>query len=244
VKVLVFGTSDSSGEQLADREAAWPWQAARAISAARNEPVEIVHRHLYLEAPGSMTYFERELTRHAPDAVVLVTSCFSFTFRTVPNRVRRRFGKRAGDWAAARIRDFDSAIAGEQGTLKARANQLGHSLGQKLIGTSTQADYRPVLETYFAAVDRLARLEDTPVVVVGSAQFRGDLARKWPKQERMIIDFNRRMEHACATRRLAWIDKEGMTRGLPDRDGMYLDPVHKGMAYHDGLAAEVAAKLS
>lgn len=243
MRLLVFGTSDSGGDHLPCREQAWPWQVGRALEAARGEPVEVVHRQLYLEADPELAYFNRELARHEPDIVVLTTSAFSFTFRTVPYRLRRRFGRRAGDWAAARVRQFDAALPPGEPSLRGRIGAACHSLAQRIIGTSAQHPYRPVLANYLAAIDRLAQLEATPVVVVGSAQFRSDLARKWPKQEAMIIDFNRRLERACGQRRLGWVDKEGMTRRLADRDGVYLDPVHKGQAYHDGVAAEVSRLL-
>lgn len=239
VKLLVLGTSDSSGAVLPQPEMAWPWLVGARCG------LEVVHKRYYATAPGAVEYLARVVAREDPDAVVLSVTLYAFSVRTVGNRVRRLAGQRAGDWVDARVRWLDrmSASDGERAASSAlaAANTFAHRAARRVIGTASEHSAGEVWQAYRSAVERLAREEERRVVVIGSTPFTKVIEDENPKARKVQQAFNLRLETLCRQRRIGWVDPEQFRNADVDAD--YADALHLTAAGHAATAAAVAVAL-
>lgn len=246
VKMLVFGTSDSDGSRLQSNALAWPWLAGSRLGSD-GSPCAVTHKRYYAIAPGALDYLERQLWEADPDFVVLSVTLYAFSVKTVPNRVRRLAGQRAGNWAEARIRWFDKATVGNDSSIlsaqswRKELNRAAHWSARHAIGTASEASAQDVWRAYAATVERLAREEDRRIVVIGSTPFTAIIERENPRARSVQREFNRRLSVLCAKHRIGWVDPERMR--VEEVDSLYSDALHFEAAAHARLAAMVASAL-
>ena len=242
--LLVLGTSDSDGSQLARRELAWPWLVAQSLETA-GSAWALTHTRYYATAPGALGYLERQLGASAPDVVILSVTLYAYSMRTVANRIRHVAGKRAGDWAEARFRWFDARTgrgqAADATDRASRLNRSAHWFARRVLGTAPEASTREVWDAYRATVERLAREENARVIVIGSFPFTGAIERENAKARSFQLAFNARMRGLCRERRIGWVDPEFMRDS--DVDALYSDALHFTAAAHQRVADAVHSAL-
>lgn len=238
-QLLVLATSSASGGGMRDPGGAALWPATvQSGLAARFGEVELTLRRFYVHTGQPMEYLERELDRVQPDFIVLQCTVFQATQKTVAHRVEHILGKRAADWTEARVRSVDRNTRG-RGPVRHRVNRAGHMFARKVIGTAPMVGYRQLVEGYLRAIDRVARVEDAEVAVMGTGH-PSAAARRNNRQADAIVDrFNAEISAAARQKRFAFIDNAAITRSAGDPDAMFLDMLHKGQDWHDGVAALV-----
>src|SRR5207249_3228819 len=86
-------------------------------------PVELIYRRLYVHGEDWWPYCERALADADADIVIVAVNGASWAFRTVPIRIRKLFGDRAGRWVEEQ-REGLAAAAREHGVLLPLASGL------------------------------------------------------------------------------------------------------------------------
>jgi lysophospholipase L1-like esterase len=236
--ILVFGNSDSDGSALASQEIAWPWIVGKELREK-----DVVHKRFYATAPGAVGYLNRQLAAESPDTIILSITLYAFSVKTVANRIRRVAGTGAGNWAERKFNWFDSKTQQRSNSSAARSsarrklNRAAHGLARRVIGTAPEASAQQVLDAYTAAIVRLAREEQSTVVVIGSLPFTEILERRNPKARSMQESFNRRIATVCRKHHVAWVDPEFLRD--PDVESLYSDSLHLTATAHGRVAGEV-----
>jgi hypothetical protein len=245
MKLLILGESDSHGFGLDDPSRAWG--NLLPVELARESGVEVEATHLayYAHTATSLAYLERVLAKGPFDVVVLSVTSIGFTLLSVDHRMGRLFGPRIGEFFKSGVDTFDSTTRrkGDQGWLK-KTNRAAHALARKAIGQEPMASYDFVLENYKQIIARLARLEDTEVVLLGPTDHAGRLAQRARKTQPQVETFRAVVRAEAERRRLTWIDRQKMSEMFPDRDAEFVDGLHKGPGFHGLIVSAVVAVLA
>lgn len=239
-RVLVLGTSGILGTGLSGPDAkVWP-EIVRERLAERLGPVELTRTLFYVHGRKPFAFLERELAAEDYDYIILQCVSVPATLRTVPNRVTNLFGKRAGAWTEAKVRAIDRQTQA-RGTVRDRANIVGHRIARRLIGTAAQIDPDTLIDRYRQAINRVAMVETATVAVIGTG-FASKAARENnPQVVSINARFNQTLLQAVRQKHFHWVDSDAVTRETNDPDATFIDPVHKGQGWHDGIAGRVAA---
>ena len=97
---------------------------------------------------------------------------------------------------------------------------------------------------YVRAIDRVAMVETASIAVIGTG-FASESARKNnPKVEQLKRRFDGEISAAAKRKHLHWVDSAAITRESDDPEAMFLDQLHKGQPWHDGIAKGVVAALT
>lgn len=244
MKLLILGESDSKGWGLGDRTLAWGNRLPGDIERRFGVEVDATHASFYTHATSSLAYLEKLLAEGPFDIVVFSTTTIGFTLLSVDNRVRRFFGKSAGDFVKRRVDNFDRRTrkGADEGPLR-RANRLIHTIARNTIGQDPMASYAQVLSNHLQVVARLARLEDTDVIVLGCTDHGGRLAQRVRKTQPQVETFRAAIREETLRRRLAYVDRQALSLAGRDRDGEFIDGLHKGPAFHERIAKAIVAAM-
>jgi hypothetical protein len=242
VKLVVFSGSDSEGGNLPDPALAWPALLCRGLEARHREPVELVHRRLYVHVGDPGAYVDRVVTELHPDFVVMACNGVSWAWRTVPTRIRKMFGARAGDWAEGRMQWFDAGAPANP--LVAAAATAVHWTVRHTVPVAGHLPRAEAERRWLALIDRLAREEDAEVLITGTIFLRGELARATPGINRQIADFNAVLEQRTRERHLEWFDREVLLSAMTEDEGFLGDRVHRTTAHHEQMAAAMLELLA
>lgn len=241
MRLLILGGSDSSGEHLPNFADSWRERLREELPALLGEEVEVFHRKYYTYVPGPLDYLERCLADARPDFVILGANGWEFATPSVANRLRRLFGKTAGDWFERRFESFDAATLGHEGRLRRGINRGGHAVAG-VVGREPTASYESVLQTYLRTIDRLARQEDLDAIVMGTTYLAPELHARLPKMRSRIIRFNAALRAEAERRHFGWLDKAGLVEAQ-GRAGL-LDPLHRSAATHRVMADAFKAMIA
>lgn len=242
-RLLVLAASGAFGGGMRDpgRARLWPDLVRDSLAASVGE-VELTLRRFYVHGGDPSAVLERELTRVQPDYIVLQCTSFPATQRTVAHRVEHLLGKRAGDWTEARVRVFDRNTR-RRGPVRRRLNRISHRVARRVIGTAPIIGYGPLVEGYLRAIDRIAMVETADVAVIGTGYASKSARENNPDVDTIKARFDREIAEAARRKHLGWVDSAAITRESADPEATFLDQLHKGQEWHDGLAARIVAAL-
>jgi hypothetical protein len=242
MRLLILGESDSIGMALREPSDAWGNRIPLELGTMLGDPPETVHVRYYSFTPGHLDYLETILERGPFDAVVLSATKVGFTIFSADNRIRRILGNRAGDWFKEGVRTFDRRTRYRRPPGPVRTvNLTVHRAARKLIGQAADTSAKVVADGYIQAFARLARLEDTRVVVVAAPPLPGPAAKRRPKLHREVEWFRTRIREEAQRRYFAYFDAESILPPAgPERDRLFTDEVHKTPELHHLVGRAVA----
>ena len=181
--------------------------------------------------PAPSTTSNAACSETTPDMVVMAATGYAFSTRSVGNHMRNRFGKSTGDWIERRLSTFDRATAGPEGSFRDRINTAAHRLARSTVGQQGLSTFDLVLDTYIRSVERLARIEDLDVIVMGTTYNGPTIQRRVPGIKALVDRFNRELNAAVTARHFAWVDRQALIDELP-RDTTRPDQLHAGRDIH------------
>ena len=238
MKLLVLGSSGSAGSGLADPEReAWP-QLVQAALEPRFGPIELVHRRYFVSAPGVLDYLDQQLDAHQADWVMLQTTAYPLTLRTVAYKISHTVSPRAGKFAERYFNRFDAATR-HRGRALRTVNHASHWLAGHAIGRDTQSRYETVIEKYTQTIDRIARYEAARSGVMGTGVPRRKVVEDNPSCVPMVHKMNAELSAQARRRRMPWVDHDAVTADIADHDSTFCDIVHKNALWHRRIAQAV-----
>jgi len=158
VKLLVIGSSDTSGTTLSDPSLAWPLRVARELSEVLGEHVESINLPVVHVGPKAVPRVAGALERENPDIVVFAFGAYHFIVATVGQRVRRRYGERVYGLFRKLEVAFEGKTANDAGD-PARLNRAGRWLARRIIGAETLSTEEEVRGIQLEVMRLLAQRE-------------------------------------------------------------------------------------
>lgn len=240
MKILVFGNSDTRGAVVSGPT--WPELVRRQIGAEGDE-AELADRQFVPIGDKAPDVAERAAREEQPDIVLLPLGEFAFWAETVELRVRRIFGKRAARWFKQGEQRFERATAGEGG-LRRRANRAAKWAARRTIGAEGLASANQVTETYRETFARLARIENTEVVVVAYPVTPMPALSK-PRLREARAQFIAELRREAGQRHFHWISGDELisSAGMTPAEAYARDQVHIGEPCHAIFAEAIVAAL-
>jgi hypothetical protein len=245
MKLLIIGESGSKGVALPDPSLAWGNRLPGVLQDAIGEPVESVHIRYYPWGTGYLDYLEKTLAQGPFDVVVLSITKVGFSMYSADNRIRRIFGDHVGDWFKNRIKEADQKTFWRDDGPVRRINQRMHAVGATLIGQAPGCSMKTVAEGFTNTMSRLARLEDTQVVVLESAKVSKVFAERHPELRQLTADYRATIREEARKRRFDIVDREDVLAqfGVESEENFILDSLHRGDEIQPALAAAMAAPI-
>jgi hypothetical protein len=247
VKLLVFGHSDSDGSRFPDRSLGWPWIVQRTLRESRGVELEVVHKLLFA-GPTALAHMERQLEDQHPDIVVVASSGYSVQVRLASNRVRQRFGVRAGDWVN-RAERRTARLSAQLGPGRAnRALTLGRRAARALLGTAPAFTFEQLTACYDDILDSLARHEEIHTIVFGGLGYGPVLQRLNPRLNELQDALHQALYARVLEHRFDWLIHEDLLGGreakvaFMQRDGVHSNEAAQQIAA-DAVLALIAARL-
>ena len=246
MRLLILGESGSKGLALPDPSKSWGNRLPDVISQGIGEPVDTVHIRYYPWGKGYVDYLERTLEQGPFDVVILSITKVGFSMYTADNRIRQVFGDRVGDWFKDRIKQADQKTLWyrDDGFVR-KMNQRVHAVGAKVIGQAPGNSMETVAAGFITTMTRLARLEDTQVVVLNSAKVSNAFADKRPKLRAITAEYRALMRAEANKRRFDVVEREEVLErfGGDTEDNFIADGLHRGDETQPALAEALAAPI-
>ena len=104
------------------------------------------------------------------------------------------------------------------------------------IGASGYSTLEATLEGYANLIDRVARDEQTRVIVMGASHPAGALLASAPRAAAAIDQFNTVLSAKTLSRHLEWLDRQELTGLLAHGEVMQRDGLHKTATFHRQIA--------
>lgn len=246
MRLLILGESGSKGLALPDPSQSWGNRIPDVIAEGIGEPVDTVHIRYYPWGKGYQDYLDHTLEKGPFDVVILSITKVGFSMYTADNRIRRIFGDRVGDWFRDRIKQADRKTLWrrDDGVIR-RVNQRVHAVGAKLIGQAPGNSMQTVAAGYVSTMTRLARLEDTQVVVLNSAKVSNAFANKRPKLRAITAEYRALIRAEATRRHFDVVEREDILEqfGAETEDNFIRDGLHRGEETQPALADALAAPI-
>lgn len=242
MKLLVFAGSDSDGVHLADASRSWPELVRAGIKERYGVDLEITYRRLYVHAANWNEYFESTLAATKPDVIIVCVNGVSWSFKTVPIRIRKWFGNKAGLWTEQQQRRMDSGAKSHR-PLEPVANAV-HRAVRRVVPAGTYMSRAAAEQRWLAVIDRVAREEDAFVVIGSKVDQRGELLRAWPKLNQEIAKHNEVLKRRTLEKHLTWFDREAVLKELGDEAAFLEDRIHRQEPFHVLMAQKMLAALA
>lgn len=231
--LLVFGSSDSDGSNLPDRSLAWPVLLKERAASECGTDLELSFCRLYVHAEGWEDRFEQAIASAEPDIIVVCVNGVSWSFRTVPIRLRKWFGRGAGGWAERQQRRMDEHARSHRVAEKVASGV--HWIVRHTVPPGTFLSRSVAEARWLKIIDRVAR-EEAFAVVVGKTDQHGDLLKTWPKVNDEIASHNRALHRRVNERRLTWFESQSIIDEL-GRDAAHIgDLIHRREPFHVMMA--------
>ncbi len=163
LRLLVIGSSDTSGSSLADPSQAWPWLVADRLSNITGEAVDVVNLPVVPVGPKAVPRVEKALAENQPDLVVFSFGAYHFIVATVGQRVRRRYGERA--YRAFRKLELLFERRTARLDSPSRLNYAGRWLARRVIGAEPMSTRDEVTAIHLEIMRQLAQREGVIVVI-------------------------------------------------------------------------------
>ena len=241
-KLLILGTSGTMGAGMAAGARLWPQQVQEGL-AERHGPVDLTRRRFYVHGGKPFDILEEELAREEWDFIVVQCTSYAATQKTVAHRVRNVLGKRAGQWTEAQVLAVDTRIR-HKGRVRHALYRAGHRIARKTIGTAPLVSLDTLIPNYLKAIDRIAMVETAAIVVMGTGAASDSARRNNKDVERIKAKFDGTISGAAKRKHLGWVESAAITRESDDPEAMFLDMLHKGQAWHDGVAKRVLEQFA
>lgn len=232
MRLLVLGTSSTSGWGLPDPRKAWPWLAEAELPAILGEPVEMEHVRVFPIGPRAVPMAMEAVERFKPDTVVFSFGAYPCAVSTVSEKLRQRLGPRAYGWFRRAEKKFD-AVLGSTAQRPRRVNSWVRWVARRTIGAAPMASFEEVTGIQTEILQGLSKLEHAVVVVYAEPYITKWASQGDPKANE-VLDRDREMMHALARKHhflIAECKQEFL--GAPDPDAMFLsDALHKSELGH------------
>ena len=239
-RLLVLATSGAFGAGGLAGET-WP-SLVREKLVERIGPIDMTLQRFYVHAGQPWTILEEHLTKLQPEFVVLQTTSWPATQKTVAHRLNNLIGKRAADWTEARVRTIDQRTR-RKGRLRHVVNRAGHKVARRVVGTAPMIRLQPLIDGYLRAIDRVAMVETASVAIIGTGFPSQSAVRNNKEVSAIKARFDGATSVAAKRKHLGWVDSAAITRESDDPQAQFLDMLHKGRAWHDGIAEGVVREL-
>ncbi len=232
VRLLVLGTSSTSGWGLADTNRAWPWLAEAELPDLLGEPVEMEHVRVFPTGPKAVPMAMAAVERFQPDTVVFSFGAYPCAVRTVSEKIRQTLGPRAYGWFRRAEKRFDRVL-GSSAQKPRRVNTWLRWVGRHTIGAAPMASFEEVTGIQSEILQGLSKLEHALVIVYAEPYI-----TKWASQgdpsANFVLDRDRELIHSIARKHhflIAECKQEYLT--APDPDALFLsDALHKSELGH------------
>jgi len=237
VKLLIFAGSDGDGGHLGDASGARPELLKAAVYEQHRIELEVTYRRLYVHAEGWEDYFEKTLEATRPDIIIVCVNGVSWSFKTVPIRLRKWFGSGAGKWAERRQQQID------RGAKSSRPREYlargVHWTVRRVIPAGTYMSRASAEARWLQVIDRVAREEEAFVVIGSKVDQRGELLKAWPRLNEEIARHNDVLRRRADERHLVCFDREAILRELGEELAFLEDRVHRQEPFHVLMAARM-----
>jgi len=237
MKLLILGESDSKGGGLDDPSQAWGELVPVELQQRLSQEVDCTHVRFFAHVPNCLDYLESLLAKGHYDAVLFSLTSIGFTLMSADNRVRRLMGKRAGAWFKRSADTFDSKtrVRGDEG-VRRKLNRGAHRTVRTVIGQEPMLDYPTVLTSHMEILARLARLEDTEILLLGPTDHAGRVATSSRRTQPRVELFRAALHEEAERRRFLWLDRQALSYMGEDRDALFTDGLHKTPVLHRRIA--------
>ncbi len=242
MKMLIFAGSDSDGVNLSDASKSWPELVKAGAREKHGAELEITYRRLYVHAEGWEDYFERAIAATKPDILIVCVNGVSWSFKTVPIRLRKWFGNRAGAWAERQQQRMDATAKSHR--LREKVASGVHWTVRRTVPAGTYMSRAAAEARWLAVIDRVAREEDAFGVIGSKVNQRGELLRAWPRLNEEIAKHNHVLRKRTAERHLVWFDREAILQELGDETAFLEDRIHRQEPFHVLMAARMLDALA
>lgn len=241
MKLLVLGHSDSDGSRLGNRADGLTWVLQRRVREESGIELEMVHVALFA-GPTALRFMERQLEREQPDIVILGTSGYGVVVELASNRVRERFGDRAGNFVnrqEVRVAQFANRL-GPRGK---RALRGPRQLARSVIGTRPVFSFPELIACYEDLFRALARREQMHTIILGGLGYGIELQRLNPRLNDLQDALHARLKALADELHFDWTTHEGILGGREAKlRYLQADGVHSNVE-GQRLAAEALLPL-
>jgi len=232
VRILVIGSSDTGGANLADPNDAYPQVVKNELAAAIGQECEVVNLPVVHVGPKAVPRVEAALEREQPDIVIFGYGAYSFIIATVSQRVRRRYGERTYQFFHKWEVRFEKKTGNSEGT-PARTNHWGRWLTRRIIGAEAPATRDEVVGIQTAIVNMLAQREGTTTVMLGAPDVPEALVRENPKANILLGEHREYMTALARSHHFLIADCVQEFRDAPVRERLSTsDSIHKSADGH------------
>ncbi len=171
---------------------------------------------------------DRWLSRHEPDAVLLVVSSFWFTYQTVEVRLRQRFGRAGAPLAGA----VQSAVT-RPWLSELRAFRAARGLALRTIGGAPYFTPAQVIDTAEACIRRVLQHEHIALAVRGPLSlFPQPSAGLLRERDGLLLEVDAALGAFCAAREVTYVPA-GPELARTEADDDYLpDGIHARPELH------------
>jgi hypothetical protein len=242
MRLLVFAASDSDGANLADRSKAWTELLRQGLEERTGMAVQLTYRQLYVHGKSWERYFEATLAEADADIIIVAVNGVSWAFRTVPIRIRKLLGNRAGRWVEDQRRGLATA-ASKRSVLRPVASGLRWTV-RRLVPPGSYLSRAEAERRWLAVIDRVAREESAECVILNKVFQRGDLLSTWPGLNAVITEHNGVLKQRTSQRHLKWFDREAILTAMGDEAGFLEDRLHRQVAFHEKMAGQLLELLA
>ena len=232
VRILVIGSSDTGGANLADPNDAYPQVVKNELAAAIGQECEVVNLPVVHVGPKAVPRVEAALEREQPDIVIFGYGAYSFIIATVSQRVRRRYGERTYQFFHKWEVRFEKKTGNPEGT-PARTNHWGRWLTRRIIGAEAPATREEVVRIQTAIVNMLAQREGTTTVMLAAPDVPTALVKENPKANILLGEHRDYMTELARSHHFLIADCVQEFRDAPVRERLSTsDSIHKSAEGH------------
>lgn len=211
MKLLVLGHSDSDGSHLRNREDGLTWVLQRRVREETGVELDTIHKLLFA-GPTAVDFTERQLDRENPDIVILGLSVYAVVVELASNRIRERFGDRAGNFVN-RQEVRVGALAERLGPRGQRALRAPRRVARAMLGTGPAFSFEALLDCYIDLFHCLARREQVHTIIFGGLGFGPELQRLNPRLNERADVFHMRLKTLSDELHFDWTRHEDILGG-------------------------------
>lgn len=210
MKVLVFGHSNSDGSMLEDASNGWPW-LLRGLLGEAGVGCELVHKKLFA-GPTAASIIQRTVEKEQPDVVIIATSTFGVVVRLISNRIRERFGRRAGR-LAERMEQHNWRTRRRRSKATIAVFRPVRRAVRRIIGVSATHSTSQLAEWYEDCFRTLAQFEDVQGIIITGVGYGPAVDRLNPGWQAPQDEVYNRLKPAALRHRFTWVPHEDLLGG-------------------------------
>lgn len=159
VRILRLGNSTDLDERVPEKERS-SWLSAQVFSAATGRSPDLTVRAIW-PSPGLPPTLDSWIEKHEPQLVFFAVNAYWFTYRSVPERLKRLLGPLGGPAFVA------GARVGRSRFVETRLFHILRRLAGRLIGGDAPFTPEQVLDVVETCLRKIVANEDVVLVVRG-----------------------------------------------------------------------------